>query len=145
MLAWVIGVALIPIDAKLEKGGQHLAQVLRTHTSQVYAAALLAILGAVLLAGFFAVLTRLVPEGHPGWGLLHRALRWPATKAAIAYLAASDLTRPRLQGAKLHHHGQVVADCPPLSDAPAHEPVGEGGVSGVDAGGNVEAPERPAY
>lgn len=74
MLAWIIGVVLIPIDAKLEKGDQHLAQVLRTHTSQGYAAALLAILGAVLLAGFFAVLTRLVPEGHPGWGLLRVSL-----------------------------------------------------------------------
>ena len=51
MLAWVIGSALIPIDAKLEKGDQHLAQVLRTHISQEYAAALLGILGAVLLAG----------------------------------------------------------------------------------------------
>jgi len=74
MLAWVIGSALIPIDAKLEKGDQHLAQVLRTHISQEYAAALLGILGAVLLAGFFVVLTRLVPEGRPGWGLLRVSL-----------------------------------------------------------------------
>ncbi len=70
MLAWVAGVALIPLDAKLDKGNQHLAQVLRAHSAQLYAAALLAVLGAVLLAGFFAVLTRLVPPGHPGWGLL---------------------------------------------------------------------------
>jgi hypothetical protein len=70
MLAWVVGVALIPLNAKLAKGDQHLAQVLRAHTGQLYAAALLAILGAVLLAGFFAVLIRLVPEGYPGWGLL---------------------------------------------------------------------------
>jgi hypothetical protein len=74
MLAWVIGFALIPIDAKLEKGDQHLAQVLRTHISQGYAAALLGILGAVLLAGFFVVLTRLVPERRPGWGLLRVSL-----------------------------------------------------------------------
>ena len=74
MLAWVAGVALIPLDAKLEKGNQHLAQVLRAHTAQLYAAALLAVLGAVLLAGFFAVLTRLVPEGRPGWGLLRVSL-----------------------------------------------------------------------
>jgi hypothetical protein len=74
MLAWVIGVALIPLDAKLEKGGQHLAQVLQAHAGQEYAAALLAVLGAVLLAGFFAVLTRLVPEGYPGWGLLRVSL-----------------------------------------------------------------------
>jgi hypothetical protein len=41
-------------------------QVLRAHTGQLYAAGLL----AVLLAAFFATLTRLVPEGSPGWGLL---------------------------------------------------------------------------
>jgi hypothetical protein len=74
MVSWVAGVALIPLDAKLEKGNQHLAQVLRGHTAQLYAAALLAIVGAVLLAAFFAVLTRLVPEGHPGWGLLRVSL-----------------------------------------------------------------------
>ena len=70
MLSWVAGVALIPLDARLQEGNQHLAQVLRAHLAQGYAAALLAVVGAVLLAGFFAVLTRLVPEGCPGWGLL---------------------------------------------------------------------------
>jgi hypothetical protein len=83
MLAWVVGVALIPLDAKLDKGNQHLVLVLRAHTAQLYAAGLLAVLGAVLLAvlgavllvGFFAVLTRLVPEGYPGWGCC--ACRWP--------------------------------------------------------------------
>jgi hypothetical protein len=74
MLAWVLGVALIPLDAKLEKGEQHLVQVLRAHTGQLYAAALLAVLGAVLLVAFFAVLTRLVPQGYPGWGLLRVSL-----------------------------------------------------------------------
>ena len=74
MVAWVVGVALIPLDAKLDKGDRHLAQVLRAHTGQLYAAALLAVLGAVLLVGFFAVLTRLVPEGYPGWGLLRVSL-----------------------------------------------------------------------
>ena len=74
MLAWVIGVALIPPDARLEKGEQHLVQVARAHTGQLYAAGLLAVLGAVLLAAFFAVLTRLVPEGSPGWGLLRVSL-----------------------------------------------------------------------
>jgi hypothetical protein len=74
MLAWVVGVALIPMNAKLEKGDQYLAQVLRAHTDQLYVAALLGILGAVLLAGFFAVLTRLVPEGNRGWGLLRVSL-----------------------------------------------------------------------
>jgi hypothetical protein len=68
MLAWLIGVALIPLDAKLDKGEQHLVQVLRAHTGQLYVAALLAVLGAVLLAAFFAVLTRLVPEGLPRLG-----------------------------------------------------------------------------
>jgi hypothetical protein len=42
MLAWVTGFALIPPDAKLENGEQHLAGVLRAHTSQLYAAGLLA-------------------------------------------------------------------------------------------------------
>jgi hypothetical protein len=44
--------------------------VLRAHTAQLYVAGLL----AVLLVGFFAVLTRLVPEGYPGWGLLRVSL-----------------------------------------------------------------------
>jgi hypothetical protein len=70
MLAWLAGFALIPLDAKLDNGDQRLVQVLRTHTGQLYAAALL----AVLLAAFFAVLTRLVPESNPGWGLLRVAL-----------------------------------------------------------------------
>jgi hypothetical protein len=74
MLAWVTGFALIPLDAKLDNGEQHLAQVLRAHTGQLHAAALLAVLGAVLLAAFFVVLTRLVPEGSPGWGLLRVSL-----------------------------------------------------------------------
>ena len=38
MLAWVVGVALIPLDAKLDKGSQHLAAVLRAHTAQLYVA-----------------------------------------------------------------------------------------------------------
>jgi Zn-dependent protease len=75
MLAWLAGFALIPPDAKLDKGEQHLAGVLRAHTGQLYAAALLAVLGAVLLAAFFAVLTRLVPEGSPGWVCC--ACPWP--------------------------------------------------------------------
>jgi hypothetical protein len=74
MLAWVAGFALIPLDARLDKGEQHLVQVLRAHTGQLYAAGLLAVLGAVLLAAFFAVLIRLVPEGSPGWGLLRVSL-----------------------------------------------------------------------
>ena len=92
MLAWVIGVALIPPDAKLEKGEQHLVQVLRAHMGQGYAAALLTVLGAVLLAAFFAVLTRLVPEGSPGWGLLRVSLAGCViTQTMVATGASSGL------------------------------------------------------
>jgi hypothetical protein len=58
MLAWLAGFALIPLDAKLDKGKQHLVQVLLAHTGQLYAAALLTVLGAVLLAAFFAAPSR---------------------------------------------------------------------------------------
>jgi hypothetical protein len=92
MLAWVTGVALIPLDAKLEKGEQHLVQVLRAHTGQLYAAALLAVVGAVLLVAFFGVLTRLVPEGYPGWGLLRVSLAGcVVTQAMVAVGASSAL------------------------------------------------------
>jgi hypothetical protein len=92
MPAWVIAVALIPLDAKLDNGDQHLAQVLRAHTGQLYAAALLAVLGAVLLAAFFATLTRLVPEGNPGWGLLRVSLAGCViTQAMVATGASSGL------------------------------------------------------
>jgi hypothetical protein len=89
MLAWVIGFALIPLDAKLEKGEQHLVQVLRAHTGQLYAAALLAVLGAVLLAAFFAVLTRLIPEGNPGWGLLRVSLAGCVITMTMVAIGAS--------------------------------------------------------
>ena len=89
MLAWVVGVALIPLNAKLDQGDQHLAQVLRTHTGQFYAAALLAILGAVLLAGFFAVLTRLVPESCPGSGLLRVSLAGCVITQTMVAIGAS--------------------------------------------------------
>ena len=91
MLAWVIAVALIPLDAKLEKGEQHLVQVLRAHTGQLYAAALLALLGAVLLAAFFAVLTRLVPEGSPGGrsGRPKHLNRNPASARSLGLVAAA--------------------------------------------------------
>ena len=92
MLAWVTGFALIPLDAKLDKGDQHLVQVLRAHTGQPYAAALLAVLGAVLLAAFFAMLTRLVPEGSPGWGLLRVSLAGCLiTQTMVATSASSGL------------------------------------------------------
>ena len=48
--------------------------MLRADTDQLYAAALLAVLGAVLLVAFVAVLIRLVPEGYPGWALLRVSL-----------------------------------------------------------------------
>jgi hypothetical protein len=89
MLAWAIGFALIPPDAKLDNGAQHLVQVLRAHTGQLYAAALLAVLGAVLLATFFAVLTRLVPEGSPGWGLLRVSLAGCAITQTMVAIGAS--------------------------------------------------------
>jgi hypothetical protein len=89
MLAWVIGVALIPLDAKLEKGEQHLLQVLRAHTGQLYAAALLTVLGAVLLVAFFVVLTRLVPEGYPGWGLLRVSLAGCVVTQTLVAVGAS--------------------------------------------------------
>ena len=92
MLAWLAGFALIPADAKLDNGEQHLVHVLRAHPGQLYAAALLAVLGAVLLAAFFAVLTRLVPEGSPGWGLLRVSLAGCViTQAMVAIGASSGL------------------------------------------------------
>ena len=74
MLSWVVGVALIPLDAKLENGDEALAHTLASVATQLYVAALLAVLGGVLLVAFFGVLTRLVPQGEPGWGLLRIAL-----------------------------------------------------------------------
>lgn len=74
MLAWMIGVALIPPQAKLEQGSQHLARVLQEHAISLYTAALLAVSGAALLAGFFAVLSCLVSRGRPGWAWLRVSL-----------------------------------------------------------------------
>jgi hypothetical protein len=74
MLAWAIGVAMIPTDAKLADGGEQLARVLRAHTGQLYAAGLLAVLGAVLLTGFFAVLGSLIRPEQSGWVWLRISL-----------------------------------------------------------------------
>ena len=63
--------------------------MLRAHTGQLYAAALLAVLGAVLLAAFFVVLTRLVPEGSPGWGLLRVSLAGCVITQTMVALGAS--------------------------------------------------------
>jgi hypothetical protein len=65
MLAWLVGVALIPLDAKLEKGEQHLVQMLRAHTGQLYV--------AVLWFASAVARTRLphlgqLPRGNPGPG-----------------------------------------------------------------------------
>ena len=74
MLSWITGVVLIPPTAKLEEGDAHLAGVLRAHSAQLYAAATLAVLGAVLLATFFSVLSCLVDRGWPGWAWLRVSL-----------------------------------------------------------------------
>jgi hypothetical protein len=74
MLALVVGVALIPLDMKLANGDQRLAAVTVAHVAQLNVAGLLAVAGGVLLTAQFAVLTRLVPEGRPGWGLLRVSL-----------------------------------------------------------------------
>ena len=56
-------------------------------------------LGAVLLAAFFAVLTRLVPEGNPGWGLLRVSLAGCViTQAMVATGASSGLADPHAAG-----------------------------------------------
>jgi hypothetical protein len=92
MSARVAGSALIPLDAKPDNAGQHLARVLRALTGQRDAAARLAVLGAVLLAAFVAALTRLVPEGNPGRGLLRVSLAGCViTQAMVAADASSGL------------------------------------------------------
>jgi len=74
MLAWVVGVALIPLDARLERGDRSLTATIAAHSGRLYTAALLAIVGAVLLVVFFAVLAALVPADRRGGGLLRVAL-----------------------------------------------------------------------
>jgi hypothetical protein len=88
MLAWVVGMTLIPPDAKLDKGKQYLAQVLQAHTGQLDAAALLAVVAAVLLVAFVAMLTRPVPEGYPGWALLRVSLAGCVITQAIVAIGA---------------------------------------------------------
>jgi hypothetical protein len=39
MVAWIAGVSLIPLDAKLDLGDRPLALVLQAHAAQVYAGA----------------------------------------------------------------------------------------------------------
>jgi len=74
MLAWVIGVAMIPTNAKLADGGEQLARVLRVHTGQLYAAGLLAVVGAGLLTGFCEVLAALIRPEQSGWVWLRISL-----------------------------------------------------------------------
>jgi hypothetical protein len=70
MVAWVVGVALIPLDAKLDKGERQLARVLADRAAQLYVAALLAVLGGVLLAAFFTALAHVTSRPKAGSGLL---------------------------------------------------------------------------
>ena len=88
MLAWVVGMTLIPPAAKLDDGKQHLAQVLQAHTGQLDAAALLAVVAGVLLVAFVAMLTRPVPEGYPGWALLRVSLAGCVIAQAIVAVGA---------------------------------------------------------
>lgn len=74
MASWVVGVALIPLEAKLENGAEALTLTLSGNSARLYLASLLAILGGVLLVAFFATLTRLIPEGAAGWGLIRVSL-----------------------------------------------------------------------
>lgn len=74
MACWVGGVAMIPPTARLAGGDQNLAVTLAGAAGRLYPAALLAAAGGVLLVAFFGALTRLVPEGRPGWGRLRLAL-----------------------------------------------------------------------
>jgi len=74
MLSWVAGTVMIPLDAKLQSGAVHLAEMLREHAPQLYVAAVLAVTGGVLLSAMFAVFVRLTPEGGAGGGLLRVAL-----------------------------------------------------------------------
>jgi hypothetical protein len=88
MVAWVIGLALIATDAEIGDGDARLVAVLRDHSGRPYAAALLAVLGALPLVAFFAAFTRLVPEGRPGWGLRHAGLAAPWVMA-LGWLSAA--------------------------------------------------------
>lgn len=62
MVAWVVGVAMIPLDAKLEKGDAHLTATLAGAATRLYVAGLLAVLGGVLLVAFFVMLRGLIVE-----------------------------------------------------------------------------------
>ena len=102
MLAWVVGVALIPLDAKLDQGDQHLALVLRAHTGQLYAAALLAVLGAVLLVVF----CRAHPPGSSGvfrLGLLRVSLPRDAPHAHRSRHLRAQLTSDGSQTLRRSH------------------------------------------
>lgn len=62
MITWAVGVALIPLDAKLENGQERLTATLAGVAPRLYLAGLLAVLGGVLLVVFFVMLCRLIPE-----------------------------------------------------------------------------------
>jgi hypothetical protein len=89
MVSWVIGVALIPLDAKVENGDRALTDTLATMPGRLYLAAMLAVAGGVLLVAFFAALIRLVPEGEPGWGLLRVSLAGCVVTQTMVAVGAS--------------------------------------------------------
>lgn len=89
MVSWVIGVALIPLDAKVENGERALTDTLSSMPGRLYLAAMLAVAGGVLLVAFFAALTRLVPEGEPGWGLLRVSLAGCVVTQTMVAVGAS--------------------------------------------------------
>ena len=74
MACWVIGIVLIPLDAQLQNGEEQLADLLRTHSSRLYVAAGLAVVGGVLLVAYMVALTQVVPAGERGGGLLRLSL-----------------------------------------------------------------------
>jgi hypothetical protein len=93
MVAWIVGVALIPLDAKLERGDRSLTATIAAHSGRLYTAALLAVAGAVLLVAFFAVLAVLVPADRRGGGPLRVALAAGVlTEALVATGGAFGLT-----------------------------------------------------
>lgn len=73
MISWIVGVALIPLDAKLDSSGIALTAILASNAPRLYLAALLAVTGGVLLTTLLVALSRLVSEGATG-SLLQVAL-----------------------------------------------------------------------
>lgn len=90
-LAFLLGTGLIPPAARLEAGPVELARVLANGGGRLYFAAFLAVAGAVLRVALFVALAQLVPQGHPGSGLLRLALAgciFTQTLVAVGGIAA---------------------------------------------------------